>query len=171
MPTPTPPFAPRVNRRESCPLARWPLMLSAAEPSDGAVVALAPASSSLPPLSRASTPAKRSCEARKASSRVPALPPMPALSFFRNCFTSDVLPWPVLPRPCPSCHPMPLSSFMPTLSDSSVQKAAPCRPAEPYCARNFFASPDPMVRAVACARRAGDGERPKIRTWERVVFQ
>ena len=73
-------------------------MLFAAEPSDGAVAD----ASSPPPLSRASTPAKRSCEARKASSRVAALPPTPALSFLRNCFTSDVLPCPALPRPWPS---------------------------------------------------------------------
>lgn len=144
------------NRLDICRRAMTPLTLVAADPSLGAPAGSAEPSSPPFPASRESTSLKSSCEALKASSRVPALDPMPALSFFRNCFTASVLPLPSLPSPWPCDQPIPKSSFIPILFFSSSQNDWPWRPALPYMSRNFFASPLPMVLLV---RRTRDGWR------------
>eukprot|EP00966_Prymnesium_polylepis_P284767 6579111-Prymnesium_polylepis.1 len=134
---------PGTNRRIICRFATIPLTVFAPLPSDLAVSA-DESSSPPPPDNLDSTSLNKSCDARYASSRVPAVAPMPALSFLRNCLTADVRPLPSFPRPWPMSQPIDLSSFIPTLSFSSFQNESPCRPAELYISRNRFASPLPM---------------------------
>ena len=128
-------------------LREQPFTLVAAEPSAGSGAASPPP----PPLAR-STSLKRSCDARNASSRVAATAPTPRLSCLRIALIAAVAAPPPLPRPWRRLQPIPgrRGSFMPTLSFSSAHHESPCRPAEPYMARNFFASPEPMTRGFVC---------------------